>query len=177
MYFDGAAHRDGAGAGVVFVTSEGEVLPHSFTLTKPCSNNVAEYQALILWLEMSVDLKELQLKVYGDSKFVINQLLGNYEVKKPEFVQYYNYNYAKKRLLGWLGDVTIEHFPRKENRQVDALARLASTLALPKEEAKVSIGRTFLVPLIFDDEDDNEGQTHAITVSFLKKKRKRSCCH
>lgn len=26
MYFDGAAHQDGAGAGVVFLTSEGEVL-------------------------------------------------------------------------------------------------------------------------------------------------------
>ncbi|KAL0427728.1 UNVERIFIED_CONTAM: hypothetical protein Slati_2947600 [Sesamum latifolium] len=33
MYFDGASHKEGAGAGVVFVTSEGEVLPYSFTLT------------------------------------------------------------------------------------------------------------------------------------------------
>ncbi|KAK4406238.1 Retrovirus-related Pol polyprotein from transposon.6 [Sesamum angolense] len=46
MYFDGASHKEGAGAGAVFVTSEGEVLPYSFTLTQNCSNNVAEYQAL-----------------------------------------------------------------------------------------------------------------------------------
>ncbi|KAL0317360.1 UNVERIFIED_CONTAM: hypothetical protein Sangu_2150300 [Sesamum angustifolium] len=32
MYFDGASHKEGDGAGVVFVTSEGEVLPYSFTL-------------------------------------------------------------------------------------------------------------------------------------------------
>ncbi|KAL0287551.1 UNVERIFIED_CONTAM: Transposon Tf2-12 polyprotein [Sesamum radiatum] len=34
MYFDGASHKEGAGAGVIFVTSEGEVLPYSFTLMK-----------------------------------------------------------------------------------------------------------------------------------------------
>ncbi|KAK4383508.1 hypothetical protein Sango_2768500 [Sesamum angolense] len=54
MYFDRASHKEGAGAGVVFVTSKGEVLPYSFTLTQNCSNNVAEYQALILGLEIVV---------------------------------------------------------------------------------------------------------------------------
>ncbi|KAK4407979.1 Transposon Tf2-12 polyprotein [Sesamum angolense] len=57
MYFDGASHKEGAGAGVIFVTSEGEVLPYSFTLTWNCSNNVAEYQALILGLEIVVGAK------------------------------------------------------------------------------------------------------------------------
>ncbi|XP_016570882.1 uncharacterized protein LOC107868742 [Capsicum annuum] len=52
MYFDGAVHCEGAGAGVVFITPNGEVLPYSFTLTQCCSNNVTEYQALILGLEM-----------------------------------------------------------------------------------------------------------------------------
>ncbi|KAL0282574.1 UNVERIFIED_CONTAM: hypothetical protein Sradi_7256700 [Sesamum radiatum] len=57
MYFDGASHKEEAGGGVVFVTSVGEVLPYSFTLTQNCSNNVAEYQALILGLEIAVDAK------------------------------------------------------------------------------------------------------------------------
>ncbi|XP_075081808.1 uncharacterized protein LOC142166433 [Nicotiana tabacum] len=68
MYFDGAAHREGAGAGVVFVTSQGKVLPYSLMLTQLCSNNVAEYQALILGLEMVVDMKQLQFQVFGDSQ-------------------------------------------------------------------------------------------------------------
>ncbi|XP_070040128.1 uncharacterized protein [Nicotiana tomentosiformis] len=65
MYFDGAAHHGGAGVGtgVVFITSQGKVLPYSFTLTQLCSNNVAEYQALILGLEMAVEMKQLQLQV------------------------------------------------------------------------------------------------------------------
>ncbi|KAL0405438.1 UNVERIFIED_CONTAM: Polyprotein P3 [Sesamum latifolium] len=84
MYFDGASHKEEAGAGVVFVTFEGEVLPNSFTLTQNYSNNVAEYQALIFGLEMIVDTKQRDLKVYGDSQLVINQLLGLYEVKKAD---------------------------------------------------------------------------------------------
>ncbi|KAL0288520.1 UNVERIFIED_CONTAM: hypothetical protein Sangu_2654200 [Sesamum angustifolium] len=67
MYFDGASHKEGADAGVIFVTSEGEVLPYSFTLTQNCSNNVAEYQALILGLEIVINVKQLPLKIYGDS--------------------------------------------------------------------------------------------------------------
>ncbi|KAK4394168.1 Retrovirus-related Pol polyprotein from transposon.6 [Sesamum angolense] len=83
MYFDGACQKEGVGAGVVFVTLEAKVQPFSFTSTQNCSNNVAEYQALILGLEIAVDAKQLSLKVYGDSQLVVNQLLGLYEVKKP----------------------------------------------------------------------------------------------
>ncbi|XP_075097985.1 uncharacterized protein LOC142175298 [Nicotiana tabacum] len=67
MYFDGFMHRGGAGGGVGFVTSQGEVLPYSFMLTQLCSSNVVEYQALILGLEMNVNMKQLQLQVLGDT--------------------------------------------------------------------------------------------------------------
>ncbi|KAL0339323.1 UNVERIFIED_CONTAM: hypothetical protein Sangu_1454400 [Sesamum angustifolium] len=67
IYFDGASHKEGTNAGVVFVTSKEEVLPYSFTLIQSCSNNVAEYQDLILGLEMVVEAKQLHLKVYEDS--------------------------------------------------------------------------------------------------------------
>ncbi|KAL0391188.1 UNVERIFIED_CONTAM: hypothetical protein Scaly_0475900 [Sesamum calycinum] len=67
-YFDGTSHKEGAGAGVVFVTSKGEVLPYAFTLTENCSNNIAKYQTLILGLEIAIDAKQLPLKVYGDSQ-------------------------------------------------------------------------------------------------------------
>ncbi|KAL0307420.1 UNVERIFIED_CONTAM: hypothetical protein Sangu_3031400 [Sesamum angustifolium] len=97
MYLDGASHKEGVGDGVVFVTSEGEILPYSFTLTQNCSDNVAEYQALIFGLKIAVDAKQLPLK--GDSQLVVNQLLSLYEVKKPELFPYHNY---AKKLIGWL---------------------------------------------------------------------------
>ena len=126
MYFDGDAHTEGADTRVVFVTSYGEVLPYSLTLTQHCSNNVGEYQALLLGLKMVVDMKQLQLQIDGDSKLVINQVLGNYEMKKPELLLFFNY---AQKMIGWLGEVTIKHIPRKENKKFDVLAALASALA------------------------------------------------
>ncbi|KAL0420324.1 UNVERIFIED_CONTAM: hypothetical protein Slati_3055300 [Sesamum latifolium] len=120
----------------LFITSEGEVLPYSFTLTQNCSNNMAEYQALIFGLEMAVDTKQRHLKVYGDSQLVINQLLGLYEVKKLELLPYHNY---AKRLMGWLGDVELEYLPRRDNKQADVLAKLASILSMTDKEARIPI--------------------------------------
>ncbi|XP_012839468.1 PREDICTED: uncharacterized protein LOC105959853 [Erythranthe guttata] len=166
MYFDGASHREGAGAGVVFVTSNGEVLPHSFTLTQNCSNNVAEYQALILGLEMAVDIKQLNLEVYGDSKLVINQILGSYEVKKLDLLPYVDY---AKRLIGYLGDLTIEHVPRNDNKQADALAKLASTLAMPEDGAHISIFKRWVVPPIVEHGEIEEDETRVVYVFEIEK--------
>ncbi|KAL0462338.1 UNVERIFIED_CONTAM: hypothetical protein Slati_0121400 [Sesamum latifolium] len=164
MYFNGASHKEGAGAGVVFITSEGEVLPYSFTLTQNCSNNMAEYQALTFGLEMPVDTKQRHLKVYGDSQLVINQLLGLYEVKKPELLPYHNY---AKRLMGWLGDVELEYLPRRDNKQADALAKLASILSMTDKKAHIPICKSWIIPPIFsDDEDDTfqEEENHVMEV-------------
>ncbi|XP_060187944.1 uncharacterized protein LOC132617069 [Lycium barbarum] len=161
MYFDGAAHREGAGAGVIFVTSQEEVLPYSFTLTQCCSNNVAEYQALILGLEMAVDMKQLQLQVFGDSELIINQLLGTYEVKKPELRPYHNY---AQKLIGWLDNVTLQHVPRKENKKADALA---STLNLP-DQAQITICQKWIVPPE-DDEDEESKLELLVVVSEVEK--------
>ncbi|XP_070005963.1 uncharacterized protein [Nicotiana sylvestris] len=142
MYFDGAVHRGKAGAGVVFVTSQGKVFPYSFTLTQLCSNNVAEYQSLILGLEMAVDMKQLQLQVFGDSQLVVNQLLGSYEIKKPELRPYHDY---AKKLMAWLSDVSIQHVQRKENKKADALTALVSALTLP-DQAQVTVYQKWVVP-------------------------------
>ncbi|XP_019180259.1 PREDICTED: uncharacterized protein LOC109175453 [Ipomoea nil] len=160
MYFDGASHREGAGAGVVFVTPESEMLPYSFTLTEQCSNNVAEYQALILGLEIAADMKQLRINIYGDSKLIINQVLGLYEVKKAELVPYNNY---AKILMQWLGDVTIEHVPRKENKQADALAALASTITHPA--ARVRVCQKWVVPPIFNEDSSVDETVELPTAS------------
>ncbi|XP_060200582.1 uncharacterized protein LOC132628835 [Lycium barbarum] len=156
IYFDGAAHCEGAGAGIVFVPSLGEVLPYFFTLTQHCSNNVAEYQALILGLEMAVNMKQLQLQNLGDSKLVINQVLGSYEVKKLELLPYRNY---PQKLIGWLGEVTIQHVPRKENKKADALAALASALVSPNQMQVVVCQRWVVLP----PNECKEEVEHAIT--------------
>ena len=50
MFFDGVARQEGAGASVVFVSPQRQILLYSFSLSELCSNNVAEYQASIIGL-------------------------------------------------------------------------------------------------------------------------------
>ena len=51
MYFDGTARRSSAGAGIVLISPKKHMFPYSFSLVELCSNNVAEYQALIIGLD------------------------------------------------------------------------------------------------------------------------------
>ena len=78
-------------------------------LMEQCSNNVAEYQALILGLEMAIEMKLAELKVLGDSKLMVSQILSLYDVKKLELVPYVRY---ATKLLGMFYHIDVEHVPR-----------------------------------------------------------------
>lgn len=45
-----------AGAGVVFISPKGKVLSYTYSLTKTCSNNVAEYNAIIIVLQIAEEI-------------------------------------------------------------------------------------------------------------------------
>ncbi|TYK03499.1 uncharacterized protein E5676_scaffold121G001200 [Cucumis melo var. makuwa] len=74
MYFDGAARRSGARVGIVLISPEKHMLPYSFALAELCSNNVAEYQALIIGLQMALEIEVSLIEIHSDSKLIINQL-------------------------------------------------------------------------------------------------------
>ncbi|XP_071724127.1 uncharacterized protein [Rutidosis leptorrhynchoides] len=151
MLFDGAARKDGAGVGVVFVSPEDDVAPFSFILSRNFSNNMAEYQALILGLEAVVDMKLHHLRVFGDSLLIINQVLGIYEVRKEELEPYCQYAQV---LMGWFLSITLEHILRIKNQQADALTNLASTLTFPERAIKIEVRKVWIVPSLFPFDKD-----------------------
>ena len=131
-FFDGAAQWDGARARVVFVSPEKHILSHSFILVGLYSNNVAEYQALILGLQMVIRMRIKDLDVYGDAQLFINQLLKEFELKKDDLIPHHK---NALQLSYNLETVKLEHVPRSANKMVDALASLAATLALRQKKA------------------------------------------
>jgi hypothetical protein len=56
MFFDGASSREGVGAGVVFVSPTQETISLSYKLEFETTNNVAEYEALVLGLRAAKDM-------------------------------------------------------------------------------------------------------------------------
>jgi ribonuclease HI len=88
MRFDGAVSREGAGAGVWINPPDWLQNCALISLAFDCTNNMAEYEALVLGLK---DLKEMGAKkivVHGDSELIINQVKGIYQAKHPRLRAY-----------------------------------------------------------------------------------------
>ena len=76
MYFDGALNALGRGVGAVLISPKGNHCPFIAKLSFDCTNNVAEYEACVMGLQIAIEKKIKRLTVYGDSALVICQLNG-----------------------------------------------------------------------------------------------------
>ncbi|KAK2974427.1 hypothetical protein RJ640_011324 [Escallonia rubra] len=63
-----------------------------------CSNNEAEHEVVIAGLELCLEVPIDDLTIYGNSKLIVKQLKGEYQIKKPNLLPYYereNYMLSK----------------------------------------------------------------------------------
>jgi ribonuclease HI len=56
MYFDGSYTLKGAGAAIVLIPPEGDVLKNAIRLEFPATNNIAKYEGLVTGLWLAKDL-------------------------------------------------------------------------------------------------------------------------
>ena len=74
--------QNGSGVGALFVSPHGYMIPKSYKLLFPCTNNIVEYEALTNELKMAIEWRIIVLHIYGDSQLIINQVNDNYLTKK-----------------------------------------------------------------------------------------------
>ena len=67
MYFDGSVAKVGAGASVYIISHIRDFKALSYKLTFECTNNVAEYEALLLGMNALKDMGAKRVQVMGDS--------------------------------------------------------------------------------------------------------------
>ena len=121
---------------------------HSFSLLKECSNNEAEYEALIFGLLLALSMEVCSLRVHGDSQLIVRHVNGVYEVRKPELMPYCE---AARKLMNEFKHIEILHVPRSRNALADALAKLAAALALPEgKSAQVTVEERWLLPAVLE---------------------------
>ena len=81
MYFDGAANHYGYGIGVLLISLHGDIILISVRLTfsdcYPATNNIVEYEACTLGLEIALELGITGMEIFGDSNMVIRQIQGD----------------------------------------------------------------------------------------------------
>lgn len=51
LYFDGAYSKEGNGDGVLVLSPKGHIIPFSYKLNFDSTNNITEYEALVLGLQ------------------------------------------------------------------------------------------------------------------------------
>jgi len=90
MFFDGASSRESVGAGVVFISPTQETISLSYKLEFEATNNVAEYEALVLGLRATKDMKIEELAVFRDVELIVHQVKNPYQDKHPRLRTYKN---------------------------------------------------------------------------------------
>ena len=74
LFFDGSKTLEGSGAGCVLIDPKKNKHFLSCRLEFECPNNTAEYEALVQRLRKEIELKEKNLKVFGDSEIIVKQI-------------------------------------------------------------------------------------------------------
>lgn len=71
LHFDGSKNADGTGAGIVLTSPKGDKLRYVLCLDfTPCTNNMAEYEALLHGMRAAKEMNLNRLRCYGDSDLV-----------------------------------------------------------------------------------------------------------
>ena len=121
LYTDGASRGNPGegGAGVVITDSMGnEVFSKGFYLGH-CTNNEAEYKALIIGLAEASGSGCDNIVVFLDSQLIVRQINGEYQVKNKNLIPLFG---QVMDLLAFFRRYKVEHIPRSENTRADKLA-------------------------------------------------------
>jgi ribonuclease HI len=123
MFFNGSLMKTGAGAGLLFIPPLRKHLRYVLRLHFPASNNVAEYEALVNGLRITIELGDRRLDARGDSQLVINQVMKNSHYRDLKMEAYYD---KVRRLENKFYGLELNHVARRYNETADELAKIAS---------------------------------------------------
>jgi ribonuclease HI len=129
LYSDGASRGNpgNGGGGAVLYDGSGTVIATVKRYLGVCTNNEAEYRALMLGLEEALKREIKNLTIFLDSELLVRQITGIYRVKNKNLQ---GLMHEVRKLLSRLDTYTVEHVMREKNRVADSLANEAIDEAL-----------------------------------------------
>jgi ribonuclease HI len=124
MYFDGSKRVQGAGAGVVLISPQGDKLKYVLRMSFPqASNNEAEYEALLHGMKMGKACGATRMKIFGDSNLIVQQVMNKCDAISDNMIAYRNLYYY---LEGTFDGCKVSHASRASNEEADNLANIGS---------------------------------------------------
>lgn len=124
IFSDGASRGNPgpAGAGAVLSTPEGRVVARIGKFLGIQTNNVAEYEGVIIALEKALEIGARDLEIRADSMLVIMQLRGEWKLKHPGLKPYFD---KARELLRRFDRTNLQHVRRELNAEADEMSNRA----------------------------------------------------
>jgi ribonuclease HI len=119
-----------AGAGVVFVSPSQETVSLSYKLEFETTNNVAEYEALVLGMKAAKKMGIKEIAIFGDAELIIQQVRNIYRAKHLWLKSYRNEVWDL--IDNFFSAFNISFIPREDNVVADSLAVSASQFKVPQ---------------------------------------------
>ena len=88
IYTDGSSNQHAGGAGVVIQTPERDKIECMIRLDFPTTNNEAEYEALVVELDLAKAASAENIIIHCDSQVITSQVNGNYECRNERMKKY-----------------------------------------------------------------------------------------
>jgi ribonuclease HI len=126
MYINGSYTLKGAWASVVLIPPEGDILKYAIQLEFSATNNIAEYEGLVMGLRLAKDLGIRWLLTRGDSQPVAKQVQKEYNFNNDKIVD----RLAEvRRMEKFFDGFEVRYVPRLDNCDANHLVWIASSRA------------------------------------------------
>jgi ribonuclease HI len=124
MNFDGSKMLEGLGAGVVLTSPKGDKLQYMLQIHFRVSNNVAEYEALVIGLKLAKKIGFRRILCFRDSDLVVHEVSGEWDAKDSNMA---SYRFYVQQLCGFFEGCEFHHIPRANNDEAGRLSKIGST--------------------------------------------------
>ncbi|BBX45242.1 bifunctional RNase H/acid phosphatase [Mycobacterium cookii] len=143
---DGGSRGNPGPAGygsVVWTADRSTVLAESKQAIGIATNNVAEYRGLIAGLAEAAELGATEVAVLMDSKLVVEQMSGRWQIKHPDLREL---NAEARARASHFDRISYRWIPRAENSHADRLANEAMDAAAQQPAPAGQVSPPSVVP-------------------------------
>ena len=124
VYVDGVANHRGSRVGLVLVSPERITIEKSLRLDFSATNNVAEYEALLVGMIMVQKMQGKAIEAFSYSRLVVGQVKGELGARDARMQEYLSW---VKHLQSGFESFSLQYIPRSGNTHADSLVMLATS--------------------------------------------------
>jgi ribonuclease HI len=112
LFFDGSASRESQDVGIVLISLRAVIFEQSVRLKYFCTNNQAEYEAILFGLQVLSSMGVKHVEAFGDSLLVMQQIAGTFQCLDESLNAYLD---KCLKIITLFDNFTVQHVFRDEN--------------------------------------------------------------